>query len=110
MGKPTVGSIVLVRFPHSDLRSYKIRPALVLAQVEFNDLLLCQITSKTYASTSAIELLSTDFSEGSLPIVSYIRPDKIFTADQKIVEKHIATISSQKLQQVQRSLEDILGL
>lgn len=86
MEKFTVGSIVLVAFPFSNLKSKKRRPALILAQVEFNNLILCQITSKPYSSKSAIRIESTDFVEGSLPVVSYVRPDKLFTADTSIIE------------------------
>jgi mRNA-degrading endonuclease toxin of MazEF toxin-antitoxin module len=86
MEKFTVGSVVLVAFPFSNLKGKKIRPALVLAKVEFDNLILCQITSKAYSSKIAIRIDSTDFVEGSLPVVSYIRPDKLFTADTSIIE------------------------
>jgi mRNA interferase MazF len=87
MEKFAVGSVILVSFPFSNLKGKKIRPALVLARAEFDDLILCQITSKPYASKSAIRIESTDFIEGKLPVVSYIRPDKLFTADASITEK-----------------------
>lgn len=86
MGEFTVGSVVLVAFPFSNLKGKKIRPALVLAQVEFDNLILCQITSKPYSSKSAIEIHSSDFAEGKLPVVSYVRPDKLFTANISIIE------------------------
>ncbi len=35
-----VGSVVLVTFPFSDLKGQKVRPALVLANVEFDNLIL----------------------------------------------------------------------
>lgn len=82
----TVGSVVLVAFPFSNLKGKKIRPALILAKVEFDNLILCQITSKPYSSNSAIKIDSTDFVKGGLPVVSYVRPDKLFTADSTIIE------------------------
>lgn len=85
MGKFTAGSIVLVSFPFSNLKGRKVRPALVLAQVEFENLILCQITSKPYSSHTAIRIQQADFREGSLPVVSYVRPDKLFTADATII-------------------------
>lgn len=87
MEKFTIGTVVLVSFPFSNLKGQKIRPALVLAHVEFDNLILCQITSKPYSSKSAIRIGSADFAEGSLPVVSYVRPDKLFTADSSIVER-----------------------
>ena len=65
MGKPTVGNIVLVTFPFSNLKGQKIRPALVLAEVEFGNLILCQITSKPYTSELAIPINLKDFAKGS---------------------------------------------
>jgi mRNA interferase MazF len=40
------GSVTLIPFPFSDLSQSKIRPALVLANAERGDWILCQITSK----------------------------------------------------------------
>ena len=92
MGKFTVGSVVLVTFPFSNLKGNKIRPALVLAQVEFDNLILCQITSKPYSSKTAIRIESADFAQGSLPVVSFIRPDKLFTADATIIKSIVGEL------------------
>lgn len=40
------GLVVLVRFPFSDLSSFKLRPAVVLAHAGGVDWVLCQVTSK----------------------------------------------------------------
>ncbi|MBI2338004.1 type II toxin-antitoxin system PemK/MazF family toxin [Candidatus Daviesbacteria bacterium] len=86
MVKLAVGSVVLVTFPFSNLKGRKIRPALVLAQVEFDNLILCQITSKPYSSKIAIQIETADFIKGGLPVVSFVRPDKLFTADLSIIK------------------------
>lgn len=86
MGKFTIGSVVLVTFPFSNLKGQKVRPALVLADVEFGNLILCQITSKTYTSKTAICIKPGDFASGNLPVVSFVRPDKLFTADTTIIK------------------------
>ena len=82
-----VGEVVLVSFPFSNLQGQKVRPALVLAKAELDDLILCQITSKPYASKAAIRIRSDDFKKGTLPVVSYIRPNKLFTANSSIIKK-----------------------
>ncbi len=43
MVSPSVGSVVLVRFPFFDLSVSKLRPAVVLAGVDRDDWVLCQI-------------------------------------------------------------------
>ncbi len=93
MGKFTVGSVVLVTFPFSDLKGQKVRPALVLANAEFGNLILCQITSKSYTSKIAIPVRLKDFNEGSLPVVSFVRPDKLFTADATIIKKTVGQLT-----------------
>ncbi|MEK7186549.1 MAG: type II toxin-antitoxin system PemK/MazF family toxin [Patescibacteria group bacterium] len=87
MGKFVIGSVVLVAFPFSDLKGKKIRPALVLAHAEFGNLILCQITSKPYSSKKAIRIKKSDFTKGGLPIESFVRIDKLFTADTSIIKK-----------------------
>ena len=81
-----VGSVVLVTFPFSNLQGHKTRPALVLAQAEFGNLILCQITSKNYSSKTAVRIGPAEFSTGGLPIISFVRPDKLFTADPTIIK------------------------
>ena len=52
----SVGDIVFVHFPFSDLSKSKLRPALVLADAGKSDLILCQITSQPYTDIKAIVL------------------------------------------------------
>src|SRR5260221_2810303 len=100
MEKFTVGSVVLGSFPFSNLKGKKIRPALVLAQVEFNNLILCQITSKPYSSKSAISIEQFDFKEGMLPLKSFVRPDKLFTADTTLLKGKAGKLTSSKMKAI----------
>ena len=87
MATPSVGAVVLVRFPFSDLSESKLRPAFVLADVGRGDFLLCQITSRRYSDSAAIEILDNDFKQGGLQRRSYIRPEKLFTANRTLIER-----------------------
>lgn len=93
MGKFTVGEVVLVTFPFSNLKGQKVRPALVLANVEFDNLILCQITSRSYTSKTAIQIKEKDFVKGGLPVLSFVRPDKLFTADETIIKKSVGQLN-----------------
>jgi len=96
MGQFARGDVVLVRFPFSDLSETKRRPALVLAVVEYGDLLLCQITSKDYDDRYAVKIEKADFVRGSLPLTSYLRPGRLLTGDVSLVDKTLGTISEEK--------------
>jgi len=91
-----VGDVVAAYFPFSDLKGHKLRPALVLAEAEFNNVILCQITSKPYSSKIAIKLSKDEFEQGGLPVISYIRPDKLFTADSSIIQKISGRLKTKK--------------
>jgi hypothetical protein len=49
MGRFVKGDVVVAPFPFSDLSAAKRRPALVVASLTGDDVILCQITSKAAA-------------------------------------------------------------
>lgn len=100
MVKVSVGDVVFVRFPFSDLSASKKRPALVLATLEHGDIILCQITSKPYADQQAIQITDTDFKQGSLLKISYVRPGKLFTANTSIIDRVAAKLTTSTHQSV----------
>lgn len=107
MGKFAVGQVVSSAFPFSDLTTKKLRPAIIVAIADFDDIILCQITSKTYSSSKPVTLAISDFVQGKLPLDSYVRPDKIFTADQAIVHTVYGTVSAAKLQQIHTEIREL---
>lgn len=100
MVTPSVGAVVLVRFPFSDLADSKLRPALVLADAGRGDWVLCQITSQSYADTNAVSISNSDFSTGSLIKVSYARPAILFTANSTIISKIVGELCSAKADEI----------
>jgi len=73
------GDVIVVPFPFSDLTQAKRRPALVLAELEGDDKILCQITSRHIRDRYAVELDDNDFEAGDLRQKSNIRPNRLFT-------------------------------
>ena len=108
MVTPSVGSVVLVRFPFSDLSASKLRPAVVLAGVDRDDWILSQVTSNPYSDTSAVELGNFDFVSGSLQRTSYVRPGKLFSANSSIMERIAGELKQQKLTSIIDSVIDVL--
>ena len=96
----TAGSVVLVPFPFSDLSQSKRRPAVVLAGAERGDWILCQITSKSYADVRAVGLTDADFEQGSLGLVSYARPAKLFTAHESLFVSKVGVLRAESLKRI----------
>jgi mRNA interferase MazF len=100
MGSFSAGSVVLVRFPFSDLSQSKLRPAVVLADCDRGDWLLCQITSNPYSDSRAVQLADSDFRTGSLRVTSYARPAKLFTAHHTLIATEIGILQEASLKRI----------
>ena len=105
---PSVGTIVLVRFPFSDLSRSKLRPAVVLADTGRNDWILCQVTSQSYTDPKAVEITSGDLTSGLLRKTSYAHAGKLFTANSAIMTKEIGELKPEKLEEIIRAVISLL--
>lgn len=108
MAKLIKGDVVVVPFPFSDLSSVKRRPAFVLANLPGSDIILCQITSRFKKDQFVIQLSADDFTDGGLPVESYIRPNRIFTADKKIILRRAGKVNKEIVKQVVSKLIELL--
>lgn len=100
MVSPSIGSVVLVTFPFSDLSASKLRPAIILASAGREDRILCQVTSNPYADPIAVPLTDADFASGSLQRVSFARPGKLFTANNALIRGEVGRLISSSLAKV----------
>jgi mRNA interferase MazF len=108
VAKVSVRDIVFVSFPFSDLTQSKLRPALVLANAQRQDWLLCQITSKSYADNYAIPINEQNYTRGSLELTSYVRPHKLFTANEIIIIKNVASLNIETHYKIINIIQQIL--
>lgn len=99
--------MVLVRFPFSDLSQSKLRPAVVLANAGRGDQILCQITSKPYGDAGAVEVDDAAFAFGSLRVVGYARPGKLFTASQDLVTGQLGVLTPEAFTRI---VDAVVGL
>jgi mRNA interferase MazF len=102
------GAVVVVPFPFSDLSQTRLRPAAVLAHAGRDDWILCQITSNSYGDAEAIRLDNNIFATGSLRVVSYARPGKLFTANRHLMTAQIGNLNTEVLDRLVRAVVDIL--
>lgn len=108
MARFVKGDVVVVPFPFSDLTYAKRRPTLVIAELEGDDLILCQITSQQIRDRYAVSIEDNDFETGTLKQKSNVRPNRIFTADRLIVLYLVGHLKSDKINEVIERIVNIL--
>jgi len=109
MGEFIKGDVVTLPFPFSDLSGKKIRPALVITKLQGDDVILCQITHLPHGNDNfKILLTDKDFAQGNLSVDSYIRPNRLFTADSTIIHGKKGNVSMGKLSEVIDKLNEII--
>ena len=110
MEKSLKGMVVVIRFPFSDLTGSKKRPALVVADWGRNDVILAQVTSVAHKDVYAVSLNDGDFEHGNLQKESFIRPNKLFTADKASFIQTIGHINPAKVQKVSDTITILLQI
>ena len=109
MGKPVAGDVVVLPFPQTNLQAGKRRPALVVADLSGDDLILCQITSRAHSDADAVPLIATDFEHGRLAIDSFIRPNRLFTVEHSVVLYVAAKVTPTKLHEVRSRIRQLFA-
>ncbi len=108
MATPAVGSVVLLAFPFSDLSRSKLRPAVVLANADQGDWVLCQVTSNAYGDPRAVVLTGADFANGGLRVTSYVRPAKLFTAHESLFVSEVGRLHPAARQRIVAAVGTVL--
>ena len=102
------GDVVVLPFPFSDLSASKRRPALVVAALRGDDVILCQIISQARPDEYSIVLKPSDFKQGMLSLTSVICPNKLFTADESLVQYKVGALKKSKIDEVIKLICSIL--
>lgn len=90
------GDILLVNFPFTNLLESKKRPVLAVKnENEYGDIVCFQITSKQNQS-NIIEITHNDTNE-ILKLKSFVKYDKCFTIDSRIVDKKLTSVENKFL-------------
>ena len=109
MGKPLVGEVVVLPFPQTDLQAGKRRPALVVANLPGDDLILCQITSQSRSDGYSVPLAVADFERGRLAVNSFIRPNRLFTVEQSVILYAAGKVKDAKLREARAKIHDLFA-
>ena len=92
-----VGGVFLAKIYFTDLSDFKIRPVLVLKQIE-QDCICLQLT--TQLTENALILTNNDLTDGSLRKDSLVVVPKNFTIHKSILFKKLGSVNSQKMESI----------
>jgi mRNA interferase MazF len=109
MGKPVVAEVVVLLFPQTNLQVGKRRPALVVADLTGDDLILCQITSQARSDGCALPLTAADFERGRLRLDSYIRPERLFTIEHSVILYTVGKVKAATLEEVKTRIRQLFA-
>jgi len=101
------GEVVVLHFPYADLSNSKKRPALVIATLKGNNVILAQITTSKRNDEDLISLAKNDFASGLLKCDSFIMASLIFTADSSRIEYKAGKIKPEKIKEVENKLCEV---
>ena len=100
MVKPVAGEIVVIPFSGSAPTAEKNRPALVIADLPGADLILCQITSRAHWDAFAVPLDKSDYERGGVDQPCFIRPQRLFTVEQRVCLHAVGKVTAEKFDEV----------
>ncbi len=101
------GDVVVLSFPYTDFSSVKKRPAVVIATLKGQNVILAQITTNQRNDEDLVSLAKKDFASGSLSSDSFIMASLIFTADSSKIEYKIGKIKQEKIKEIQNKLVEV---
>jgi mRNA interferase MazF len=97
------GQIVLFRFPQTDLRRGKLRPALIIGKLpgSFEDWLICMIASQTHHHIEGFDNIITtddaDFPQSGLKNSSVIRVGRLAVVDVTLLLGSIGEMDARRI-------------
>ncbi len=106
------GQIVLVRFPFTDQRGSKQRPAVAISSTGYNrarpDIILMAITSQIRAKAGFGEVVIEDWQTTGLLKPSAIKPI-VFTAEKTIIKKTLGQLGDKDQKGLRAVVETVIG-
>ena len=101
------GDVVVLPFPYTDFSGVKKRPAVVIANLKGQNVILAQITTNQRNDEDLVSLAKKDFASGSLSSDSFIMASLIFTADSSRISYKAGKIKPEKIKEVEKKLVKI---
>jgi len=106
------GDIVIAPFPFTDLSTIKQRPCFIISNNNYNrktqDVMICAITSNLENKENSVLIDSSSLKEGTIPLKSRIKVGKIYTLEQSLIIKKVASTKKEISESVKEELFKIL--
>jgi len=104
------GDIILIPFPFADLKTTKVRPAVVITETadKYKDLVISAITSVVPDSLNKNEILIDANKTNNLRVQSVIKVDRIVTLKQEEKIANLGKLSSSELRNFIRIFTDLV--
>jgi mRNA interferase MazF len=107
------GEILVLELPFSNLAYSKLRPVLVVSNVNYNisgnDIIVAKITGTNFKTSWETKLTNNDLETGQLKKLSYIDSGFIFTIEKSIIKKSIGRIKPRHLEIVLSKINQIFN-
>lgn len=107
---PKAGQIVLFRFPLTDLRLGKLRPALIIKMLpgQHDDWLICMISSQLHHEIKGVDNImqtaDADFVQSGLKAASLIRTSRLAVINATLLAGAIGEIDNNRLEKIKANL------
>lgn len=105
-------SIVLLSLPFSDIKTSKVRPAIVLSKTTYNkrhqDFIAVPLTTNLKKGKHDLLLKDADLEEGYLIADSKIKVDRIFSVRNDLVRMKIGKINNEAHNKIKKMLVDLI--
>ena len=95
-----VGDIILARLLSTNLSGQKLGTAIVLADVDMDDWLLCAVVDSRRRRPGDVEITAGDLAAGELERNIWARPGQIHALHESLFEAYIGRLTDAKLGEV----------
>ncbi len=102
------GDIVLIQFPHTDMRGVSKRPALILYDSGDQDVLVARITSQEQNTKSDFKI--HDWQKSGLLDESYIRLGKLATIEKSCITRKLGKLENQEILKIKSIIREMFVL
>jgi len=102
------GDVILVSFPHTDLRDVSKRPAFVIYDADDLDILIARITTQEYNTVADYKIV--EWGQSGLVAESFIRLGKQATIEKRYIIKQLGTLNESEQENIRSVIRKIFNL